>query len=109
MHDLIRSHFTTLQTALKSTNVGGHPKRIISDAIEKLPPLYQMYRDTNLSRYGDEITRLVQSCLRELHSDAESKSLEEGFREGMHRLHDDLGIPKLPLKPPPTVKSRKAK
>lgn len=107
MHDRIRSHFAAIEKAIATTTILDERKKAISDLIEKLPPLYTKYRETNSSRFGDEVTRLVQAVLRELGACPQAQKLEEEFREELHRLHEDLGIPRLPLKAPPAPKSRK--
>ena len=110
MHDQIRSHFAAIESALAATTIPQPRQQAISDLIGKLPPLYTQYRETNSSRFGDDITRIVQTLLREMGTCPEATKLEADFREGLHRLHEDLGIPKLPLKAPkapPAAKSRK--
>src|SRR5436190_17906810 len=109
MHDHIRTHFAAIESALAKTTILEPRQQAISDLIVKLPPLYTQYRETNSSRFGDEITRIVQALIREMDTCPEAKKLEAEFREGLHRLHEDLGIPKLPIKAPPVPKSRKTK
>lgn len=107
MHDQIRSHFAAIEAALAKTTIPEPRQQALSDLIAKLPPLYTQYRETNSSRFGDDITRVVQLLLRELGTCPEAAKLEADFREELHRLHEDLGIPKLPLKAPPAAKARK--
>ena len=109
MHERIQTHFDALQTSLQNSAMAESRRRLVSDAIEKLPALYALYRETNSSRFGDEISRLTQSILREMIADAEARKLEAQFRDGLHQLHEELGIPKLALKAPPAVKGKKAK
>jgi hypothetical protein len=101
MHDLIQAHFAALQAAIEDTTVTDERKRLIAAFLGRLGNLYTRYRETNASRYGDEITSLVQAMLRELESCPEARKLDAQFREGLHALHEELGIPKLPLKPAP--------
>jgi hypothetical protein len=92
---------------LESTPIAASRIQWVSESIEKLPGLYSLYRETNSSRFGDEICRRIQSILRAMIADPEASKLEADFREGLHNLHEELGIPKLSLKAPP-VKSKKA-
>jgi len=108
MHERIQTHFAALQASLESTAIAAPRMRWVSEEIEKLPSLYVLYRETNSSRFGDEICRRTQAILREMMADPEASKLEADFREGLHSLHEELGIPKLSLKAPPPVKSKKA-
>jgi hypothetical protein len=107
MHERIQTHFAALQASLESTAIAASRIQWVSESIEKLPGLYALYRETNSSRFGDEICRRIQAILREMIADPEASKLEADFREGLHNLHEELGIPKLSLKAPP-VKSKKA-
>lgn len=101
MHDQIRIHFAAIEAEISKSVVLEPRRQTISEWIAKLAPLYKQYRETNASRFGDDITRIVGAICRELSTCPEAKKLEEEFREGLHRLHEDLGIPKLALKAPP--------
>lgn len=111
MHDLIRTHFADLQSAISKTTITEQRQLWISTSLDKLGALYSQFRETNASRFGDEITRVVQAILRELESCPEARKLDADFRGGLHALHEELGIPKLPLKaapaPPKPRKSAK--
>jgi len=112
MHKKIQTHFDGLKSVIEPTTMTEQRKLFVSTAIDKLAELYARYRETNASRYGDEIARIVQSILRELEACPEASKLDAGFRAGLHNLHEDLGIPKLALKaapPPPKVSKRKTK
>ena len=111
MHDMIQTHFAALQSVIEPTALTDERKQFVSTAIGKLTELYQRFRETNASRYGDEIARIVQSILRELEACPEARKLDASFRAGLHQLHEDLGIPKLTLKaaPPPPKPTRKSK
>lgn len=111
MNDQIQTHFDALKTAIEPTGLTPERKHFVSTAIDKLAELYTRYRETNASRYGDEIARIVQQILRELEACPEARTLDAAFRAGLHTLHEDLGIPKLALKaaPPPPKAPRKTK
>src|ERR1051326_3617433 len=100
MHEEIRSHIAELQSALETTSLAEERKEYISKSVTKLVTLYQQFRETNESRCGDSIARLVGSILRELEACPEASKLDAKFREGLHALHEELGIPRLMLKPP---------
>jgi hypothetical protein len=111
MHETIQAHFTALERAVQTTSIPADSKQLITSSIKKLSALYGRYRETNESRYGDEITRLVQSVLKQLDTCPEACKLDAQFRDGLRQLHEDLGIPLLPLKAakpsPKTAKTRK--
>jgi hypothetical protein len=99
MHEKIRSHFAELQSALEGTTLSDERKQAVARSVAKLPHLYSQFRETNISRFGDEITQLVQLVLSQLEECPTATKLTEEFRRGLHVLHEDLGVPKLPLKP----------
>ncbi|HEX3316324.1 MAG TPA: hypothetical protein VHR72_15605 [Gemmataceae bacterium] len=101
MHDQIQAHFVALQAALESTTVTDERKRLVAGFLVRLDGLYTKFRETNASRYGDEIASIVQTILRELEACPEARKLDADFREGLHALHEEFGIPKLALKPAP--------
>jgi hypothetical protein len=111
MHETVKAHFAALEVAVRATAIRADRKQLITTSIEKLPDLYSRYRQTNESRFGDEITRLVQSVLKQLEASPEAQKLDPDFREGLRVLHEDLGIPSLPLRPvappPKPPKTRK--
>lgn len=109
MHESIRKHFAKLDKAIRTTAVPAQRKASIAGYIVKLSDLYTQYRLTNESRYGDEITRLVQGVLNELAACPDAQKLDAEFRSRLHLLHEELGVPTLPLKPsPPPPKAPKA-
>jgi hypothetical protein len=101
MHDRIQAHFAALQAAIENTNITDERKRFVATFLAKLGDLYTKYRETNASRYGDEITSVVQAILKALEPCPEAQKLDAEFRAQLHELHEELGIPKLPLKPAP--------
>jgi hypothetical protein len=99
MHEQIRSHFAALQSGLETTSLTEERRQYISKSVSKLVDLYQQFRETNESRFGDSIAQVVHSILRELAVCPEARKLDAKFREVLHALHEELGIPRLPLKP----------
>jgi hypothetical protein len=82
--------------------------------IGRLPALYAMFLETRETRYGDEITRMVQAVLINLNQSSRShpaaKELGKAIPERLQLLHEQLGIPSLVLPRPAgsTSRSRKA-
>ncbi len=80
----------------------------------QLPVLYAKLQQTNESRYGDEITRLVQGMLKELAASQpafpEARQLAARLTNQLQLLHEEFGLPGLNLKPldPAPPRSRKA-
>src|SRR5438552_290241 len=72
--------------------------------LRKRPKLYDHYGATHESRYGDEITRLVQVLIVELARGQEGCSDAHAIARGMagrfQTLHERLSLPTLILKAP---------
>jgi hypothetical protein len=111
MHETIQAHFQKLEDAVQTTAIPADRQEFIATSIRKLPALYTQFRQTNESRFGAEITRLVQWVLKELEACPEAQKLDADFREGLQLLHEELGLPGLTLKlsapPPKPPKKRK--
>jgi hypothetical protein len=101
MHDRIKAHFQELEDAVRATGVPADRQGAIASAVRRLPPLYQKFRETNDSRYGDEITRTVQAILKDLEACPQARELDATFRAKLRLLHEELGIPALAVKPAP--------
>ena len=99
MHERIRNHFSALVASLAKTTLPDERHVFVIKSVQKLEPLYTAFRETNASRCGDQITLIVQSILKEMQTCQGGRDLDAEFREGLHNLHEELGIPKLPLKP----------
>ncbi len=112
MHKTIQAHFRKLENAIGTTAIPPDRQKVVSAAIARLDALYTCFRQTNESRYGDEITRGVQSVLKELEACPEAQKLDASFREGLRLLHDRLGVHALSLKAlaaPPKARKMRAK
>src|SRR4051794_40363320 len=111
MHKTIQAHFQTLENAVKTTDIPADRQDVIATSIGRLAALYTEYRETNESRYGDQITRVVQSLLKELEACPKSQKRDADSRAGRRLLHEELATPPLPLKalapPPKPPKPRK--
>src|ERR1044071_4196725 len=101
MHPDIQAHFRELEDAVRTTAVPPDRREVIAGSVRQLAALYTKFRQTNDSRYGDEITRRVQGILRELQTCPEARQLDAAFREKLRLLHEEAGVPPLALKPAP--------
>ena len=112
MHESIRTHFKDLEEAVRSTGVPADRREVIAGLVRRLPALYTQFRETNDSRWGEGITRVVQAVLKELEACPEARKLDAAFRAKLSLLHEELGVPKLTLKsapPPPSPKKARTK
>ena len=102
-----------MEKAVRSTAVPADRREVIAGLVRRLPALYTQFRETNESRWGEEITRVVQAVLKDLEACPESRKLDAAFRAKLSLLHEELGVPKLALKsvpkPPGPKKTRKKK
>ncbi len=101
MHENLRAHFSELEDAVRSTAVPADRQEAIASAVRRLPALYKKFRETNDSRYGADITRTVQAILKDLEACPEARKLDAAFRDKLALLHEELGVPKLTLRPAP--------
>src|SRR5271166_1554507 len=71
--------------------------------IGQLPALYSKFRQTNESRYGEEITRLVHGVLKELAegmaAGPERQKRKMSIPDRLQRFHEEFGLPELNIKP----------
>ena len=82
----------------------------IAGSVRQLAALYTKSRQTNDSRYGDEISLLVQGILKDLQACPEARQLDAAFRAKLRLLHEEAGVPALTLKPaPPAAGTKKAR
>src|SRR5262245_22359407 len=89
MHPDIQAHFQDLKHSVRATAVPPDRREVIAGSVRQLSALYTKFRQTNDSRYGDEITRLVQGILSELQACPEARKLEAAFRAKLRLLHEE--------------------
>jgi hypothetical protein len=79
--------------------------------VARLPGLYARFRETNESRYGEEIARLVRATLKELagSGDPGDADLASGVAGRLRLLHEAFGIPRLDFEPPAARRTRPRK
>lgn len=115
MEHAIQVQLVALGDEVRSAAIPDASKQTALWCVDKLPTLYAQFRLSYESRYGDEISRLVQGALTELVSSATAsvatQELAARITERLRLLHEQSGIPGLNLKPtrPTTPRSRKAK
>ena len=89
-------------------------KQTAAWCIGQLPALYAKFRQTCESRYGEEISRLVQWMLKELatgqNTCPEAQKLAARINDRLRLLHEEFGLPRLVLGPrgAPSPRARKA-
>ncbi len=106
--------FSTVEGEVRLTALGDDSKHTAVWCVRQLSELYEKFRRTSESRYGEEITRLVRAALKAL-ADGKgncpaSRELAAGIPGRLRLLHERFGIPALKLDPPvpPRSRSRKA-
>jgi hypothetical protein len=114
MDEAVQVPLAALGDAVRAAALPDEGKRIALWCLGQLPPLYAQYQQTRESRYGDDITRLVQGVLKGLAEGPSggpaAQQLATRFTDCLRLLHEQLGLPGLGLKAPKTVapRSRKA-
>lgn len=114
MSDTIQAQLGALGTELQAAAIPDTCKQAAAWCLGKLPTLYTKLGLTHESRYGDEITSLVQSLLKEFTSSPnaslETRKCAASFSERLSLLHERFGLPGLNLKDAaaPSSRSRKS-
>jgi hypothetical protein len=113
MDDALQVHLTALRKDVGAARIPSDCKHTAGWFMAQLPALYAKLRQTSESRYGEEITRLVQGVLFEL---AKSKTggvaaqqLAASITDRLRLLHEQVGLPGLRLKSPGALPNRKRK
>ena len=110
MHETMRAHFQGLADAVRPTTIPADRKEVVAGSIKCLAALYTQSRQTDESRYFDEVTRVVQGVLKDLQAFPQAQELDAAFRQKLWHLHEELGLPRLALKPAsPPPGSKKAR
>jgi len=110
MKDPVQLQLAKLGSQVRAAAISDAGKQTTLWCVSKLPPLYAKFCETNESRYGDEITRLVQGALDDLTNSEtscqETVKLGASITERLRLLHEQSGIPVLNLKSLRTSPSR---
>jgi hypothetical protein len=110
----LQAQLATLGNEIRAAAIPDTCKQTAAWCFGQLPALQDKLRQTNESRYADEIARLVRWVLKELTKSQkacpESQNLATRIADRLHLLHEQFGLPGLDLKPErvPTPRSRKA-
>ena len=104
MGEALKAHLGVLGDEVEATTIPSDCKQTAAWCIDQMPTLYAKFRETNESRYGDEITRLFQALLKELTRSTtvcpDATTLAAGIPDRVQLLHEQLGLPRLALKSP---------
>jgi hypothetical protein len=110
MDDALRAELEALGADVRTATIPSDHQHTTAWCLGQLPALYAKFRQTRETRYGDEITRLVQAVLKALVDSKavcpEAPKLAAGITERLRRLHEQLGLPGLGLKTPGAATSR---
>jgi len=110
MKDAVQVQLTKLGDQVRDAAISDDSKQTTLWCVSKLPVLYTQFCQNYESRYGDEITRLVQGALDDLaYSNTASKEtmkLGASITERLRLLHEQSGIPVLNIKASRTTPSR---
>lgn len=103
MDKALQALLAALGNQVRAAAIPDGCKQTAAGCLGQLPTLYAQFRQTNESRYGDEITRLVQWMLKGLAQSntegPEARKLEASLINRLRLFHERFGIPPLNFKP----------
>jgi hypothetical protein len=103
MEETLQAQLTVLGNEVGALAIPDRCKQTAAWCLGQLPPLYAKFRQTSESRYGEEITRLVQGVVKELIQNKatcpEAQCLAASMTDRLRALHEQLGLPGLKFKP----------
>jgi hypothetical protein len=104
MADALQAHLGVLADEVRAASIPSDSKHTVLWCLESLPTLYAKFCQTSESRYGHEITRLVQAVFKELLQrkpiSPEVQQLAVNIANGLRLLHEQLGLPELNVQSP---------
>jgi hypothetical protein len=110
MGETLQGQLTALEREVRAALIPGDWRHTADWRFELLPSLYDKLRQTNDSRYGEEISRRVLAVLRELANSTkkrlEAQKLAVHITERLCSLHEEFGLPGLVLRLPATRPAR---
>jgi len=115
MADALEAQLGALADEVRAALIPSDGKHTVLWCLESLPTLYTKFCQTSESRYGHEITRLVQAVFKELLQrkpiSPEAQQLAASIAKRLRLLHEQLGLPELnvqlPRAPAPRLRSVK--
>src|SRR5262249_32946102 len=104
MADALQVQLEALADEVRAASIPSEGKHTVLWCLESLPTLYAKFCQTSESRYGHEITRLVQGAFKELLQrkpmSLEAEQLAASIANGLQLLHEQLGLPELNVQLP---------
>jgi hypothetical protein len=98
---------------VRSTSLADDSKHTAVWCVRQLPALYDKFRRTSESRYGDQISRLVRAALLALAdgngNSPASRELAASIPARLQSLHQQFGVPALKLEAPAARRARPGK
>ena len=102
MDEAFQAELSALGNKVREATIPSGCKQYAVRCMEALPTLYDKFRQTNESRYGDEITRMVQTVLNEMalseRACPETQRLAIRITESLLLLHERFGLAALSLR-----------
>ncbi len=110
MGEVLARLILAVEGEVRSTSLADDAKHTAVWCVRQLPPLYDKFRRTSESRYGDQITRLVRAALRTLAdgngNSPASRKLATSIPARLQSLHQRFGVPALNFDTSPTPRAR---
>jgi hypothetical protein len=114
MGEVLARLIRDVEGEVRSTSLADDAKHAAVWCVRQLPALYDKFRHTSESRYGDQITRLVRAALQALAdgngNSPASRKLAASIPARLESLHQRFGVPVLKFDTPaaPRARARKA-
>ena len=103
MDKAFQAQLSALGNKVREATIPSGCKQYAVRCMETLPTLYDKFYQTNESRYGDEITRVVQAVLNDMalseRACPETQRLAIHITESLLLLHERFGLAALSLRP----------
>jgi hypothetical protein len=113
MGELLARLIRAVEGEVRSTSLADDAKHTAVWCVRQLPALYDKFRHTSESRYGDDIVRLVRAALQTLAdgngNSPASRELAASIPARLHSLHQKFGVPALKFDRRATSRARSRK
>jgi hypothetical protein len=108
---LFQVRLAALGRGVQAAPMSDECKHTAAWCVGQLPNLYTKFQETNESRYGEEISRVVQALLNDLAASEKTRpgarKLADHITDKFRSLHEQFGLPKLRLLAASPSRSRK--